>query len=373
MRKHLVLAAALIIGTSAVAAEKEINIGVQDVDPVPAEPGDTVEIYISVSNDGSTEAVIDPLEVETVEGMEFIGTTSNFRNSFNLCGGCQKVGDLYLKVSEDTESGSYPVDITAKSGDVGAVEKTNLRVDGKPELVFNAKTGDIVPGKSFEMNLSIQNAGTDVASGVIVRPSREGFSFSPSEISVGNIPPGETKSIILDGEVDRNVDAGIQTIPMDVSFRDDSTDKTKSAKLPVKVLESAELAIADFDTAETVRGQKTTVTLEIENLGPGEAERIVSWLECEGADVGSGKSFVGKLGKDESVPVTFEVTPTQEDVSCSVKTSYTDNTRVNIEESFNFQSTSSNSPLPIVIGVLIVLGIAGVYWRKRRKNELEEI
>lgn len=373
MRKQLILAAALLIATSSVAAEKDINIGIQDVDPVPAEPGDTVEIYISVSNDGSSDAIVEPVDVETVEGMKFLGTTSSFRESFRLCGGCQKVGRLYLKVEEDTESGTYPVDIEARSDEVGVVEKTSIRVDSTPELVFNARTGDIVPGESFEMNLSIQNAGTDVASRVIVNPSKDGFSFSPSEISVGKIPAGESRHILLQGEVDRNVDAGIQTVPMEVSFRDDATDKTKTAKLPVKVLESAELAIADFETGDPVRGQKTTITLEIENLGPGEAEKIVSRIECEGADVDSGKSFVGKLGKDESVPVTFEVNPLEEDVSCSVKTSYTDNTRVDIEESFSFQPASKNSPLPVVIGVIVVLGIAGFYWRKRRKDELEEI
>ncbi|MFB6209694.1 MAG: COG1361 S-layer family protein [Candidatus Nanohaloarchaea archaeon] len=371
MKKYIAIAILLMVPFTYAAPEPVITV--QNVEPQPSEPGDTVELSVLVKNEGDRSARFSPLGVETVEGVRFIGTTSGFRKSFSLCGGCQKTGLLYFKVKESADTGRYPVDLNISSGRYGVVEKFRLSVDGEPNLVINSGRIEMTPGENVTTKVEIENIGSDEASQVVLGSASDTFSVSPPETVLGEVKPGETVEKRLRVSADESTDSGLKSLELSLDYRDESESGENTVKLPVKVLEKAELTVSDVEVEKAVIGKETTVTAEIENLGPGEAEQIVSSLECEGARVKSGKSFVGQLEDEENVPMVFTVEPESVRAECTLRTEFRDHSQRKIKEEFSFSSSKQNSIILPAIAAVLVIAALGFYWRKRRKDELEEV
>ncbi len=371
--KKLVMVAILVLLSSFAAASVQPDITLEKIDPQPASPGDTVKMYVVVSNDGSDGATFEPLEVETVENVNFIGTTSDFAKEFSLCSGCQKTGTLTFRVSPDAFSGEYPVDVRVWREDFGIVGKFEINVDGTPNLVVNAEEFRVAPGENTTKKLTVRNIGTDTASQVTVRSGDDSITLGPSETVFDSIPPGEEKKREIRLKADKNTESGTRNLELELSYRDENTEKSSSKTISGEVLEKAEIAISDFSVENKVAGKQTTLTVQLENLGPGEAERIVSEIKCENAEVSSAKSFVGQLGDEESVPVTFSITPRAGDVRCTLTTDYTAGTRMQLQDSFNFSAERKQSFILPVLAAILVAAAGFYYWRKRRDDELEEI
>jgi len=372
MRKILCILAVILLASTA-AASVEPDISVSKIDPQPSEPGDTVKVHLTVSNNGNSDGRFDPLEVETTEGISFSGTTSDFQESFDLCGGCQRTGTVYLKIDEDKNSGEYPVDIVLTHEDFGVVEKAELSVDGIPELVVDADTVQNVPGENASFDLRLENTGTEKTSKTIVRSDSEQFNVVPSELSLGTLEPGETVEKSLELSSDPEISSGVQKLRMEILYGDGREQTERQASIPVNIVEKAEMAVSDVRTDEPIIGQSTTITVELENLGPGEAERIRSEASCNGAEVENSRSFVGQLGDDESVPLTFVATPTSNQTECTVDVTYRDSQEGSISENFSFSSGEKQDLILPAVGVLVLVAVLVWYGRKRRRDELEEI
>ncbi|MDY6761776.1 MAG: hypothetical protein SVY41_01885, partial [Candidatus Nanohaloarchaea archaeon] len=354
----------------------EPGVSIESFSPQPAEPGDTVNLHVTVHNEGDTTTTFAPVDVETVDGVSVIGTTDAIGSQFTLCGGCQRTGTVKLKVDEDAVSGTYPVDVTlaTPAGD-GVVETAELEVDGEPNLLVQSPTVNIVPGDNTTATLTVTNIGTDTASQATVSLSDDMFALQPSPVSLGRIAPGETVRTPVTLAADSDISNGIDHLDLPLTYRDESDTVSTTATLTADILEQASVVISDVHTDGATVGKEGTVTLTLENLGPGEAERIVAELGCgETATVSSGKAFIGQLDDEENVPVTFTVTPREEQAQCEVTVRYHDAAQRQVTEAITFSADEQGtSPVLIVIAVVAVLG-AVLYWRRTRKqDELAEI
>ena len=129
----------------------------------------------------------------------------------------------------------------------------------------------------------------------------------------------------------------------------------------------------DFKAETGTVGRTVSVTVEIENLGPGRAEKLYSSLDCEGAVMEVSRSFVGKLNDEESVPMVFQIIPEQENVDCEFQTSYTDSQEntLNVENSFSFEPRSYRNYF--IAGAVLVLVVLAYLYNRRSEDELEEV
>lgn len=374
MKTRLLLVGTLVLLlASAGSATVEPRITVESVSPQPAAPGDAVTMDIRLRNAGDEEATFDPLAVETPDGVAVTGMSGGFADGVTLCGGCQVVGTVYLKVAGDVVSGTYPVTLRLKRGNTGVAETAALEVDGTPALQVQAPVTSIVPGESTAVPVTVTNIGTDTATQVEVVFAGEGSAVSPSPLAVGSVPPGGNVTRTVTVQADDDLAAGLRDLALTVNYRDESDALSQDGTVTLQVLDSAELALADVAVDGAALGSRTTVTVKIENLGPGEAERIVADLACEGAAVLNGRAFVGQLDAGESVPMVFTVQPSGSDVSCTISTAFTDRERREISDTFGFHAEQQRSlVLPVVI-LLGILAAAGWYLRKRRQDELAAI
>ncbi len=362
----------LMAGSSAATVEPVIEV--QDSQPVIASPGDTVKLFIKVENKGTTQASFPGVDVETAEGISYTGTTSDLGEEFRLCGGCRTVGTLYFKVEEDAYSGTYPVDIGLSSGGTGVVKKYEFEVDGEPRLNVESSGTESAPGKKSNITFNVENVGTDTATDITLTPSSDRMSFRPSTATIESLGPGQEEELDLVLKTDEDIGSGVKSFELETVYMDESEQLETGFDLKMDVSEETELVLGDLNAEDAVLGSKTSVIVELENIGPGEAEAISSEIECEEAEVLSGKSYVGQLDDGESVPMTFEVIPRQRTSACTVKTGYSDSSRKTFSADVSFSAEKGSSRLPVFAGIAGLLVLAGLfYWRKRGRDELEEI
>ena len=367
MRK-LQLLTILVLMFPAAMASSQPEIQIENMTPQPSSPGDTVKVHLIAQNQGSTGSTYESVKVETGENISILGRTS-MKESFYLCGGCQKVATFHLKISENAVSGSYPVEFHLTSEGTGTVENAVIDVDGQPNLVVSAENVEVKQGGETRFNLSISNHGTDVSSDTVITLSNPDMSFSPSKIHLGAVNPGETKQRSLELDAGEDLNSGPSTVNAAVEYRDGSENLNKQSSFSSLVLENAEIVVSQVDTEEAYIGSETRVMVELENTGAGEASKISSQLVCKNADLKSSKTFVGSLDSDESVPTVYQVVPDSKNVECGVKVSYSDSGEKVTNESFEIEASRETTDILPIVGIIAIITISGVYYWRRRDEE----
>lgn len=369
----ILLGAVLLFLASTATASVGPKINVKSIDPAPSEPGDTVKVTLTVANDGTTSSDFRYVETETTDGIDVIGTTSGLKEDFTLCGGCQRIGTIYLKVDQSARSGTYPVDFVISPGKEEFSTTADIEVEGTPNLIVETEETHLVPGIYSNLDVTVRNIGTGRASEATLDQDEEMFSTLPQTIEFGDIEPGEnvTRSARIVG--DENLESGIKNLNFNLEYNNDGEETSKSVDIPVTIDNLADLAIETLESTSAVIGQPSTVTVEVENLGPGEAETISSQITCENAEVLTGKAFVGQLDDDESVPMIFEILPSERISKCSVEITYEDRTKHTITEDLDINAESSSNLLYYILILVVIAGIGIYYWRRQRQDELSEV
>lgn len=364
MRK-LQLLTLLVLMFPAAMASSQPEIQIENITPQPGSPGDTVKVHLVAQNQGSTGSTYESVKVETGENISALGRTS-MKESFYLCGGCQKVATFYLKISEDAVSGSYPVEFHLTSDGTGTVENAVIEVDGQPNLVVSAGNVEVEQGGETRFNLTVTNRGTDSSSETILTLDNPHMSFNPSKIYLGSLEPGETVRESVKLSAGEELEKGTSTVNADLEYRDETENVRKKSTLSAQVLQNAEITVSQIKVENAYIGSKTRVLAELENTGPGEAEKLSSKLSCKNAKVQGSKSFAGSLDSEESVPTVYQVIPSSDEVSCTLKTSYTDSKEEQVAQSFKISASRKKTDiLPILGGLAFLLAGGLYYWRKR--------
>jgi CARDB. len=372
--KKTIITALLLLAPVA-AATPEPRVNVESIEPSSVAPGNSFEVDLVVANDGDSAASFGPVSVETVEGVQYRGTTSTLDGSFTLGDSSQQIGTLYMSTSDSLSSGSYPVEIEVPVDGASYFETATINVDGSASLVSSFSSAEIEQGRSGEVSVTVENSGTDAASAPSLSFSSDEVFFSPSSVSLREIPAGESVTRTFNVTPDESLSSGTRQVTGTVEYLEDSEAETAEVQGTVTVLDRAEMALDSLDLENPVVGQESELSVELENLGPGEAESITIEVSCDGADVGSSRTFVGQVDADESVPAVFPVTPTSEDVSCTASVSYVDSEERSLSQSAGF-SASTPPPVPpaaVAVVVVLVLVGAGVWYRRRSRDELEEV
>lgn len=355
------------------AAETKPDITVRSVEPAVAAPGDTVRVSVLVANDGTTRGAFGPVTLETVDGIAVTGSTSSLAEEFSLCGGCQRTGTFYLQVDEAAMDGTYPFDVRLPAGDTALIESSEIEVDGRSSLVLTASNVSIVPGETAPITLELSNIGTDAANEVVISAETDGFAVSPSARSLEGLASGQGTTMPFTLRADSEMDAGVRSLAFTATYTEDNTERETTFSVPVDVAQQAEIAIDNVAGDSLTIGEPSDVTVDIENLGPGEAERISMELSCDGAEVQNGRSFVGQLGDGESVPAVFTIVPGQQDIGCDIEVQYSDESQQVLEERIEVTAEDQKSFLPYAVLLVAGLLVGGYLWRKKRKDEVAEI
>lgn len=194
-------------------------------------------------------------------------------------------------------------------------------VPGTPSLVvrnFVANPSEVAPGATVTLIFEIINQGNRSAQGISVTLDG-GSSFVPASgqasATVGDIVPGGVASVSLSAVVGLDAEAGPNSVPITINYRDFSgesySSKTTLSVNVSAVTETSQVILAQYtvDPKPVKPGLPVSVTVFVSNLGNRPAYQVL--LRVSGTDSvllagQQGDTFaIGDLDPQETVSMTL--------------------------------------------------------------------
>ena len=287
----------------------DADLSVSASDPSPVTPGTDATVTISAANAGpdeaaDTEVVYTPPAGALVDtGVLPAGCTGPPAGPITCAAGELAIGasvdyDLMIPIAADAvpgtvySGGSLAATTTANDADGASATPADLVVgDRLADLALGATgPGDLVPGASGAVTLSVSNAGPSDApaaditytpqSGVEVVTGGlpagcSGAAAGPITCAVGTLVPGATLDVDVDVRLPADAVPGTTyTGAAAAAESADSTDGDGAAAVPPTITalgRQADLVVSAADPGPVVPGTSATLEVELDNLGPSDA------------------------------------------------------------------------------------------------------
>lgn len=331
-RHMFVFAAALLFMAYVAFAASLPTILVEKVDPQPVEPGKDLTIDITLFNRLTSE--IGDFSVALDAGFPFIFKSStDDLTRVNLCGGCKKQNKYFLSIDPAAVSGNYPVYVRAFSGGVDVRQKIDVKIQGKPNIVFSAGgegLKNVTPNSQFPVLLNVTNIGSGQASQIKIQPDSTSFVSMGSSIKTLNtLNASETRQALFEFVAASSLEANSYLIPFRISYLDEQGNAINASQnLGLRVVNKGDINIQTVKIASSAggsvvtAGQPFTAVVRLENVGKGNADFIVAEIDCP---FGTKKAFLGQLKKDEDAPAVFDLMSANPGTfTCGLNVAYAD-------------------------------------------------
>ncbi len=388
-----------ILTTGLVLANPNINVEKAQQQPIPAQPGDTVEVWVSIQNTG------DETRDFTIRAKDsFPFTLINERDrerTINVIGRHQDYVLRYvLKIDSDAPEGINNFVVEYETGTQRGVVTKNIAVEVRTTEAI-ATIGNVVlepeeitPGEEGKLTLSIRNIG-----GSNLRDFTIGLDLdkqlgpqdmiindppffpvgSGTEKSINRIRPGQTTEFVFDLQAYPNADTTVYKIPVYMSYFDDNGNRhEKNDLIALKVNTGYELDVRVDSSELTKNSPSGDVTFIVVNYGLSDL-KLMNLEITENDDFvvrsASNKVFLGSLESDDFDTTRFRVRALAEDeVNFPVTLTFRDSMNNEFTEEFivthRLAEGKTNGNTFIIILVLLVAGIGYWYYRRKKKQRL---
>lgn len=382
----LMLTLALAVCVQA-AGGPMISASILRYEPTPAEQGNTVDVWVQLSNAG-TKA--DKVAIKFVPDYPF-SLPPNAKSEID-------VGAVAATESKVVKFTVY-VDPNAPNGDQTITFLYKYNVEGWHEFEapisvqtqnavlvidkFTISPSQILPGQTAQVDIVLKNMGRIGVKNVDV-----GFDLSTAPFStvgtgtkkrIESIPAGASESVSFVLASDPSTEVKLYQVPVILSYQDDRNKMyNDTGKIGVRINAEPEISLIVDKTDFTSKKKPGTVSLKIINKGVVDMKyvnvRIVQTPEYNVLST-SNEQYVGNLDSDDYETVDFIIKPLVDSPRMSVVLEFKDPYNVDFKQEYNLpvriitQSDLGKGGFPWVTVIVVVLLIAGgVYWYRRRKK-----
>lgn len=325
MKRILLILIALALVFPAAFATSNLVVDSVNYTPSPAIPGQYLELWAHLKNNSTytAENAVFQLNLKDLfkAGTNFPFSLESGDSAIQNLGKIapyQTVTVKYkIRVEPNALNGDYTFDLIY--GEEGRLEgKYQLTVkvlNRKPDLeITNVIPDSIAPGQSAELELVIENIGTEKATGVVVGVNedrtvtstgvvveRNIIPVGAAVVSVGDIDAGKTEKIKIRVGANPGAELKIYTVPITMRYRDSNgTTLTETAYIGLKVSQEAELdAVVSGEEPLAMPGVVSELKIDLFNGGVGSAQYLVVEISSEAGEFETTKNFIGTLEADD--------------------------------------------------------------------------
>lgn len=357
-----------VVETGYSSSTSNVQLIAESVSPDPVEPGQDVTVQVRIYNRGGATAKNVDIKLHEAFPFHLKSKSQEFREPQDLCVGCSKSSSFYLVVDADAVSGIYPITFTSYvDGNIGNDEKVNIRVSGKPDIVFESPSVDnlVKPGDMFKINIVLTNIGTGKARNIKIIPRSSDFINLGSGLHVvKELKSDNSATVELEFSVGEDVIPDSYNIPIEFEFLDEEGNVYIIAEnLGVKLADYGEVFLQNWKlTPQTIKqGQEFTLQIRLENVGAGDAKNVKAVLETPLR--GSKETYLGRLKKDDDAPGVFTLVADQAGIMNNrLIVTYTDDFGSHeLVEEFSITVGKSYRTILLVIGAVLALAFIILY------------
>ncbi|MCF7866060.1 COG1361 S-layer family protein [Candidatus Woesearchaeota archaeon] len=412
----IIMVLTIIALTQAVAAQTIIKSEVTSYTPSPAEAGDTIDIWVKVSNTGVEDA--NNIQINFLDNYPFklVSETDRITNVKKLEQGGDYLIQYSVRVDPSAPQGtSYILIKTTKQDTYGyeAVERLpiTIRTTDTPISVSSIKLEgkQLAPGESSTLKIGIKNLAKattvrdlSVTLGLTPVYSATGLiadlPFVPinsgSQKTVDKIKPGQTAEFDFEIAAYPDAESKMYKLPIQVSYRDEiGTQYNKTIITGLEVNSQPELMVIldqiDINT-EKLSGE---LILSVTNKGISDLKLMTITLkESQQYEIVSSTNqvYIGNVDSDDFETANFEIQVKEDDSSELLKdpskaketgtikfpilVEYKDSLNKDYKQTYELEYTirqptvnnnSSGTTIAVIIIILIIVGV--VVFRKKKK------
>lgn len=268
--------------------------------------------------------------------------------------------EVWIRVS-DAKSLKYPIPVNVNS---------DVKIQKRPQVkVEKILPASVIPGEEFEATLILENTGALPAGNLEVTVNSTTASMTsktPGTYHIARLSPGENISLPMEFSTDKKSPLGLSPVNILLEYQEpDGSYRRQSDTLGINIRGKAALAISQVttDPARIRKGDPFTLIIRIENTGTDDAKSVNARVDIPLP--GAREAFVGKIEPGNDAPAPFNLQADRSgDIPCSLTIQYTDDYGPGKVEQDLHLNVYSNDNTSMIIGIVIVLIIAGAgaYW-----------
>lgn len=379
----------LLIIPTAIAADGDLQATLSRYEPLPAQPGQYVTIYVQLENIGNEDAPNAYLEI--IDSFPFSIVTESER-SINI--GVIKsqksyVADFKLRVDSNAVVGLNKVKIKYTTDkDSNNWKEKELSVEVKPsEAKLAVNKVEVMPeqihsGEDGVVTITVKNSASIVFRDVSVKLdfNEDDIPFIPlnsiTEKQIALLKPGELSQISFPLSVYPTATPGYYKVPLEISFYDDEgTEQTQSDIIGLIVSAAPELKVI-YDSYELTPQGYWDVRLKTINKGVNDLKFLD--LEVLGSDdyklVASKEYYVGDLDSDDYRTADFELTSDKKEFTLATKATFRDENNklytqnINVPVKITNGSSSNGGSGWITFLLILIIVVLGYYIYRSKKK-----
>jgi hypothetical protein len=271
------------------------------VTPNAAAPGEAVTVQAVLTNAGNETASQVLLQLSDTSAVLIAGSSGNSFPVGDMQPKASKTITLPLIVANDAKSGvqsqaftiSYLQEDESKQTTASISLEIKPSVEDSPVLLLKSySTGQdstLQPGQQFTYQMSIQNAGkqkvssllvifgtvkSDSSSATATSSTTTSTNFAPlgsgDTVFVGDLPAGRAATVSQDFIVNSSLDSGVYSLPITLQYQltdGTTTQQSLNASLIVVVQARLRASITSTLPDKLTVGETYSLTIKIANLG----------------------------------------------------------------------------------------------------------
>ncbi len=370
----------------------EVLISVGNITyPDSPEPGETFDLGFNLNNEGGAKIEWAKLILMSDVFMPAKGSMEQIRKNIDAGETIHTV--FSLKTDKKTLQGVYPLtlSITYKDefGNVVTEKKTiAVEIEEMKDVVIDineVSTGTLSPGDDFELHMNIQNSGEGkiewlkigidpvVNSIPILTPNNDDLT------KVYNDVGGNTSTEVeFDLSINEDLDSGTYPISVNLAYKNERGEivtETHTLGLEIRGVPRIVIQGADSDPKVPFKGDEVTLSVNLENIGTGDAKVAKVTFS---SDLGTFVSYVGGIGKEESSAAVFNtIVPADagKKINVAITVEYEGETgnKKTLEDVYILTVKERESRAPLILGAAVLFVIGILAWWIKRHREMKKL
>lgn len=367
--------------------------------PIPAEPGQIHDVWVTFENLGSSDAR--NLEVEFVDSYPFtLVGEQNRKRTINRVSGFRDYTVRYqVLVENDAIDGNSDLLFRFSHSNQRFEQTSTLPLQiRKPDTQLTVQSAtsqpeQVRPGQDFDLNINLQNSAN---SGLVrdltltlnledvmmqgetsVRETPFAPQGASNQQNLGRLSANNNEEFTFPLTAYPDASAGLYKIPLQMSYvTRDGEQVNREVTLTVRVASEPDFLVSVDSTTLNTESSSGEVTFSIVNRGLSEAKFLNVILE-ESDDytiLERNSEYIGNLDTDDFDNVRFEVSPNTNEPRYTVTLQYMDafNNELSREVVLHERLREANQETSFawLIALVLVLLLAGLYiWRRSSKSK----
>jgi hypothetical protein len=380
--KQTIFLLALLLAVGAVHAAVQFDVNLLRYEPVPANPGDTIEVWVQVENTGDETANNVQLFIDDSYPFKAVSEADQVVNIGTLAARSEYVTSIRIAIDREAPQGNFNLQTRiSNNGRTFSTFDLPIQVQGAAAslAVISATTSpsELTPGNKAAISIRVKNVEDTLLRDLTVKLDLDDTVFAPigstNQQKISRLGGGEETTITFVVIPTPDAASSIYRVPVIFNFTTNEGDQfSQEEVLGVVVRAPAELSLVVDESELYSDGSEGTLRLRLVNKGLSEVKAAEVTLEDgEGYEiVGNTRThYVGNIDADDFETVEFKVKPTEDAFTTQLHVTYKDALNSGYEKTVQLPINTQDAPdtgSNTWIYVLLVLAIIGgiIWWRR---------